>query len=54
MPARDRTGPRGTGPGTGRGLGPCVRRRGPSYGPGRGYGYGRGLGQGRGLGRRLR
>lgn len=51
MPARDRTGPDGFGPGTGRGLGGCVgpdKRRGlgrrfvrPRYGRGMGFGYGR-------------
>jgi hypothetical protein len=38
MPLRDGTGPRGLGPGTGRGLGPC----------GAGRAYGRGYGQGGG------
>jgi hypothetical protein len=28
MPGRDGTGPEGRGPGTGRGMGPCVRARG--------------------------
>lgn len=37
MPRLDGTGPRGMGPMTGRGLGPC------------GYGYGRGRGMGYGL-----
>ncbi len=41
MPWFDRTGPRGFGPMTGRGLGPC----------GRGFGFGRGLGLGRFFGR---
>ncbi len=47
MPARDRTGPMGLGPGTGRGMGPCVQ------GPGFGFGFGRGMGGGwgRGFGR---
>jgi len=41
MPGFDRTGPRGGGPMTGRGLGPC----------GTGLGWRRGYGMGRGLGR---
>lgn len=40
MPRLDGTGPRGQGPMTGRGLGPC----GGGYGHGRGMGYGRGYG----------
>jgi len=40
MPKFDRTGPRGLGPMTGRGMGPC----------GRGYGFGRGMGFGPGYG----
>lgn len=44
MPGRDRTGPMGRGPLTGRGFGGCC-----GVGP-RGYGYG--YGAGRGLGRR--
>jgi hypothetical protein len=54
MPNFDGTGPRGEGPGTGLGQGPCVygsgfgRRR---FGAGRGYGrFGRGRGFGRGAG----
>lgn len=48
MPNRDRTGPRGQGPMTGRGLGPCGSgRAAPGYG--RGAAYGRGFGFGRGL-----
>jgi len=43
MPNRDKTGPMGQGPSTGRGLGPC------GGGIGRGFGCGRGFG--RGLGR---
>jgi hypothetical protein len=42
MPNRDMTGPRGRGPLTGRGLGPCGK------GLARGRGFGRGLGRGRG------
>lgn len=43
MPNRDKTGPMGQGPLTGRGFGPC------GSGLGRGFGGGRGFG--RGLGR---
>jgi len=43
MPNRDKTGPLGQGPLTGRGFGPC--------GGGRGFGFGCGRGFGRGLGR---
>ncbi len=42
MPGFDRTGPRGLGPMTGRGMGCCGRRM-------RGRGYGRGLAQGGGF-----
>lgn len=45
MPNRDKTGPMGQGPVTGRGFGPC----GKGLGSGRGFGCGRGFG--RGLGR---
>jgi len=49
MPRFNGTGPLGSGPGTGWGLGPCGagmgRRRG--WGRGLGHGYGRGFGQGR-------
>ena len=53
MPVRDRTGPRGLGPKTGRGLGDCdtdedFLPRG--QGLGRGVGQGLGRGAGRGLG----
>lgn len=60
MPSGDRTGPEGTGPRTGRGLGYCNGNNSPGYtrgiprgGGGFGRGYGRGLGRGfgRGLGR---
>ncbi len=51
MPRFDGTGPLGTGPQTGRGLGPCGggqnRGGGISSGRGRGMGRGRGLGLGR-------
>jgi hypothetical protein len=50
MPRRDATGPRGQGPMTGRGMGPCAGNTGPLTGPGRGPGLGRGLGLGLGLG----
>ncbi|MFP4424227.1 MAG: DUF5320 domain-containing protein [Candidatus Woesearchaeota archaeon] len=46
MPGRDRTGPSGSGPMTGRGLGPCGGRR-AIRGRGLGRGFGRGLGRGR-------
>jgi len=45
MPNRDKTGPTGQGPLTGRGFGPCGK------GSGRGFGFGCGRGFGRGLGR---
>lgn len=45
MPARDKTGPMGLGPATGRRMGPCVA------GPGYGFGFGQGRGWGRGMGR---
>ena len=47
MPNRDKTGPMGQGPLTGRGLGPCGQGTGRNFG--RGFGCGRGFG--RGLGR---
>jgi len=59
MPNRDRTGPEGKGPGTGRGLGPCTDgttekqledRR--VRGLGRGRGAPKGGGQGKARGRR--
>ena len=60
MPVRDRTGPRGLGPKTGRGLGDCdtdedFLPRGQGLGRGVGQGLGRGVGQGlgRGAGRGL-
>ena len=46
MPGGDGTGPRGLGPGTGRGYGPC----GAGGRFGRGRGFGRGFGPGRGFG----
>ena len=56
MPSGDRTGPRGLGSMTGRGLGYCAGydspgyTKGPGMGLGRGWGGGRGLGYGRGRG----
>ncbi|MDP2951538.1 MAG: DUF5320 domain-containing protein, partial [bacterium] len=49
MPQLDKTGPRGQGALTGRGLGPCGT--GSQRGAGRGFGLGLGRGFGRGLGR---
>jgi len=43
MPNRDKTGPMGQGPSTGRGLGPC------GGGVRRGFGCGRGFGRGLGF-----
>lgn len=43
MPVKDKTGPLGKGPLTGRGFGPC----GSGAGPGLGRGVGRGFGVGR-------
>lgn len=65
MPAGDRTGPRGEGPQTGRGLGYCsgyaspgytkgVPRGGGGFGRGRGFGFGRGYGRGFGYARGYR
>ncbi len=56
MPGRDRTGPQGQGPVTGRGLGQCTGRNVPwPAGAGRyGYGFGPGRGMGFGWGRRAR
>jgi len=54
MAARDGTGPMGTGPMTGRGLGACTGMNTPMYGGGfGGGGFGRGCRQGfnRGVGR---
>lgn len=57
MPSGDRTGPLGSGPMTGRGLGICAGYGVPGYannfigfGRGRGGGFGRGLGMGGGRG----
>ena len=46
MPGFDRTGPRGVGPRTGWGRGPC----GAGMAFGRGWGFGRGFGRGFGAG----
>jgi hypothetical protein len=52
MPYRDRTGPLGAGPGTGKGFGPCAGGNSPWYGFRGGFGAGRGFGsRGRGMGR---
>ena len=50
MPNRDRTGPEGKGPRTGRGLGRCGSNSDPDSQPRKGIG--RGTGQGKGYGRR--
>jgi hypothetical protein len=49
MPNRDKTGPQGQGPLTGRGLGPCGSGTGTGTTRGFGFGFGRGRGFGRGL-----
>jgi len=62
MPLRDRKGPQGQGPQTGRGMGKCSPKggnpaqqgqgaRGTGQGAGRGAGRGKGQGAGRGTGR---
>ena len=43
MPRFDRTGPRGMGPRTGRGMGPCAMGYGGGYGMGCGFGQGFGF-----------
>lgn len=55
MPGGDRTGPRGSGPMSGRGAGYCAGfdtpgSQNPGFGRGRGLGFGRGQGFGRGRG----
>ena len=45
MPNRDKTGPLGQGPATGRGFGSCGKGLGLSKGFGCGRGFGRGLGR---------
>ncbi|MFZ2631980.1 MAG: NifB/NifX family molybdenum-iron cluster-binding protein [Desulfosalsimonadaceae bacterium] len=61
MPGKDRTGPSGQGPGTGKGRGQCPsggagqvtgQGRGPGRGQGRGTGQGSGQGFGQGQGRK--
>ena len=57
VPAGDRTGPRGTGPMSGKAAGYCVEHQAPGYAsPGydSGMGWGHGRGFGRGRGRRFR
>lgn len=49
MPGRDRTGPMGQGPVTGRGAGFCTGYDSDSFIKGAGYGAGRRFGMGRGL-----
>ncbi|MGB5912006.1 MAG: DUF5320 domain-containing protein [Promethearchaeia archaeon] len=51
MPSGDRTGPRGLGSLTGRGLGYCAGYDSPGYTKGFGMGLGRGWGRGRGVSR---
>lgn len=56
MPFRDKTGPEGKGPKTGRGLGNCDENDFPSVRPiptRLGFGQGMGRGRGRGMGRRF-
>ena len=53
MPLGDRTGPRGEGPLTGRGLGPCGTGTAAGYAKGFGRGVGRGFGAGAVRGRRF-
>jgi len=43
MPNRDKTGPLGQGPTTGRGFGPCGKGKSRGFGFGLGRGFGRGL-----------
>jgi hypothetical protein len=55
MPNKDKTGPKGEGPLTGGGRGPCQDETGQTAAPrgfrlGRGMGFGRGIGRGAGLG----
>lgn len=51
MPNFNRTGPRGQGPMTGRGMGRCGNGNGHGINFGQGRGFGRGFGKGLGLGR---
>ncbi len=48
MPRKNRTGPNGKEPGTGRGMGPCKGGINRGQGTGKGGGQGRGQGGGRG------
>ena len=50
MPGGDRTGPRGLGSRTGRGMGYCAGYDTPGYTKGPGMGLGRGWGRGMGVG----
>lgn len=50
MPGRDRTGPAGSGPMTGRGMGICASNIQIGFGRGCGRGFARGMGMGRGFG----
>ncbi len=52
MPGRDGTGPRGMGPATGWGLGPCANEETMQRGYGRGGGFGRRARFGKGAGNR--
>ena len=52
MPGRDRSGPMGMGPQTGRGRGYCAGSAAPGYVEGPGWGRGMGWGGGRGRGGR--
>jgi hypothetical protein len=49
MPNKDKTGPRGEGPLTGGGRGPCRDEAGQTAAP-RGFRFGRGMGRGAGFG----
>ena len=51
MPNKDKTGPEGKGPKTGRGLGYCTESDEPGYKSGSGMGMGRGSRNGEGPGR---
>jgi len=48
MAKRDKTGPKGKGPRTGRGFGKCKSEIEPTEDFGRGIGLGRGIGRGKG------
>lgn len=49
MPGRDRTGPMGAGPMTGRSMGICAGNTSAGFGRGCGRGFGRGMGRGFGF-----